>query len=129
VLVYANKKKSKFGKIRKTKKASGEHLYYFFNVPLTLLYTITSSWCGRFNSPCIKHLIIYCLLQIQNHSFIPFNSSSIKNSFRFDLAQTIMEISKFCLIIFIWINTLHNVRPIIVVIVSNSDQSDDLSSD
>jgi hypothetical protein len=26
---------------------------FFFHVPLTLLYTITSSWCGRFDTPCI----------------------------------------------------------------------------
>jgi hypothetical protein len=49
----STKKKSKFGKIEKNKKASGEYLYYFFHVALALLYTITSSWCSRFDSPCI----------------------------------------------------------------------------
>jgi hypothetical protein len=29
-------------------------LYYFFHVPLTLLCTITSSWCGRFDTPVYK---------------------------------------------------------------------------
>jgi hypothetical protein len=28
-------------------------LYYFFHVPLTLLHTITRSWCCRFGTPCI----------------------------------------------------------------------------
>jgi hypothetical protein len=50
-------KKSKFRKIRKNKKASGEHLYYFFLTFLSLLYTITSSWCGRFDTPCIMRSI------------------------------------------------------------------------
>jgi hypothetical protein len=52
-------KKSKFEKIRKNKKASGGHLYYFFHVPLILLYTITSSWCGRFDTPCINLKVIF----------------------------------------------------------------------
>jgi hypothetical protein len=38
---------------KNNKKALGKYLYYFFHVPLTLLYTITSSWCGRFDTPCI----------------------------------------------------------------------------
>jgi hypothetical protein len=46
-------KRSKFGKMRKNKITSREHLYYFFYVPLTLLYTITSIWYGRFGTPCI----------------------------------------------------------------------------
>jgi hypothetical protein len=54
--ICQQKKKTKIGKIRKNKKASREHLYYFFHLPLTLLYTITSSWCGRFHTPCIPKL-------------------------------------------------------------------------
>jgi hypothetical protein len=60
VLVYVNKKIQNLEIcIRKNKKASGEDLYYFFHVPLTLLYTITSSWCGRFDTPCILILLFY----------------------------------------------------------------------
>jgi hypothetical protein len=59
--VCMSTKKSKFGKIRKKKRATGEHLYYFFQLPLSLLYTITNSWCGRFDSPCMYLFTFYIL--------------------------------------------------------------------
>jgi hypothetical protein len=60
--MYVNKKiKIWKNKKKKNKRATGEHLYYFFQLPLTLLYTITSSWCGRFDSPCMYLFTFYIL--------------------------------------------------------------------
>jgi hypothetical protein len=49
VLVYVNKKNQNLEKQEKTKK----HQENIFIIFFTLLYTITSSWCGRFDTPCI----------------------------------------------------------------------------
>jgi hypothetical protein len=39
--------------LEKQQKSVRKMFVLFFHVPLTLLYTITSSWCGRFDTPCI----------------------------------------------------------------------------
>jgi hypothetical protein len=50
-----SKKKNKIWKNKKKQKSIRRTFVLFFHVPLTLLYTITSSWCGRFDTPCMYY--------------------------------------------------------------------------
>jgi hypothetical protein len=75
-------KKNKISKNKKKQKSIRRTFVLFFLTFLSLLYTITSSWCGRFDAHCIiiiaRHLVVklsFCYCKI---TFVFYYSISLK---------------------------------------------------